>query len=1429
MSTRKTLSILTLSLSITQPCPAADEIFTTFEGDGFGTWSTQGLAFGKAPAAGGIGELKSLVDGFSQNGFASSYHPDGTSTGSLTSPEFKLSKNYIHFLVAGAKDGKAAAIQLIVDGQVLRSTPGEGSAKFIAQVWDVRDLKDKKAQIKIIDSSEQKDGYIMVDHIVFSDSPAYPFPATHSDILVTNEMVPSTDFPNLEIPANSKLEVIADHDSHGLTSPTAICPTESGDWLVTETWRFMNEQGIDDNRHRRYWILEDIASQTTADRMAMYKRWYHKHPVEHYTKNAEKIRRIFDSNNDGTLDSNNIYADGFNHPLDGTAAGIFQYRDTTYFACIPHIWALKDEDKDGVAEKRESLQEGFGVRVSFSGHDLNGFALGPDGRIYGTIGDRGFNLKTKEGKHYVYPGQGAVIRFEPDGSNMEVVHTGLRNPKEIAFDQYGNAITVDNNSDQGDLARIVYVMDGGDSGWRMGHQVLHSFHRTAGLENRPINRWMQEKMWQPENDSQPLSILPPILNLTNGPSGLTFDPGTGAHPDFQNHFLVCDYRGSAAYSEILGFAIEPDGAGMKVTSAKKFNRGAAVTDVEYGYDGKVYVSDFVGGWSTHAAGRLYTITADKPVNADHIAEVSSLIKQGIHKLPSERLVSLLEHPDLRLRTRAHICLAERKEIQLLADSLAKFEKEEKIIPALHATWGLGIIARKHADAQYSAGGPLISLAMHSKHAELKAQALRCLGDIPHTIEKQGLVLRENLQDNSPRVRLFAAIGLTKHKDPDAHIRLRFMLKNMEDVDPYLLNASALALKNNSTAEQLAELSSHDSVNVRLAAVLALRHLHHPSLSRFLKDSDQRIHYAAIRAIFDQELTELMPALCELLPVSADNQNGSPHALTPMMQRRLIHAAYRVGGKENIQRLITFASDANSDQNQRIEAIRLLDEWAKPFPVNQALGKYAPLPERSTEELIALLTKAIPKLVELEDFIVAPSLHLLNRYSITDSSITAQKLASIATNQDYSPSVRGSALSVLATQDKSTLIRIAPELAESDIEELAAQALSSLSDAAPSKAVPYLIKACEYKSPLVQQTAWTLLGKSKSAAAKEKIIQGAKALSAKEISPATLEIMEAAKAINDPQTNEALANYVSELEQSPLDKYRSALLGGHGGNGANIYYSHGSAQCMRCHKIGYGHVSGGNAGPNLAGVANRRSREDLLAALVLPSAQLASGYGSVSLKFKNGKSVSATLIDQDDQSLTVQLGELVHRIKKNELDSFSTSPSAMPPMGETLTMREIRDLLEYISTLTDETGKPKSLPPVISPLDIDKLPTPKQEDLGKRTYLASCSACHQDDGKGIVGAFPPLAESEWVNGPAENLIRIQLRGLQGPITVKGVEYNNVMPAQAQQSDEEIAAVLTYIRSNFGNKAPAVTPDQVKALRHEAKKPLLKAEDLKKPKE
>ena len=106
--------------------------------------------------------------------------------------------------------------------------------------------------------------------------------------------------------------------------------------------------------------------------------------------------------------------------------------------------------------------------------------------------------------------------------------------------------------------------------------------------------------------------------------------------------------------------------------------------------------------------------------------------------------------------------------------------------------------------------------------------------------------------------------------------------------------------------------------------------------------------------------------------------------------------------------------------------------------------------------------------------------------------------------------------------------------------------------------------------------------------------------------------------------------------------------------------------------------------------------------------------------------------------------------------------------------------------------------------------------GKQTYTTTCQACHQANGAGIPGAFPPLAESDWVNGPAKRVVAIVLHGLQGEIKVKGQKFQGVMPPfKDQLKSEDIAAVVTYVRNSFGNKSDLVTTDTVNQVREETK--------------
>ncbi|MER1939311.1 cytochrome c [Castellaniella sp. FW104-16D08] len=107
--------------------------------------------------------------------------------------------------------------------------------------------------------------------------------------------------------------------------------------------------------------------------------------------------------------------------------------------------------------------------------------------------------------------------------------------------------------------------------------------------------------------------------------------------------------------------------------------------------------------------------------------------------------------------------------------------------------------------------------------------------------------------------------------------------------------------------------------------------------------------------------------------------------------------------------------------------------------------------------------------------------------------------------------------------------------------------------------------------------------------------------------------------------------------------------------------------------------------------------------------------------------------------------------------------------------------------------------------------------GGQLYTANCVACHQASGAGIPGVFPPLSKSEWVDAKDPGImVRIVLHGIHGPLTVEGVKYNGEMPHfQDKFSDEEVAAIVSHVRTSFGNSASTIDAPFVAKVREETK--------------
>tara|TARA_A100001011_G_C14103441_1_gene753834 strand:- start:158 stop:673 length:516 start_codon:yes stop_codon:yes gene_type:complete len=107
--------------------------------------------------------------------------------------------------------------------------------------------------------------------------------------------------------------------------------------------------------------------------------------------------------------------------------------------------------------------------------------------------------------------------------------------------------------------------------------------------------------------------------------------------------------------------------------------------------------------------------------------------------------------------------------------------------------------------------------------------------------------------------------------------------------------------------------------------------------------------------------------------------------------------------------------------------------------------------------------------------------------------------------------------------------------------------------------------------------------------------------------------------------------------------------------------------------------------------------------------------------------------------------------------------------------------------------------------------PDNTVIGQKVYNQYCLACHQSNGMGASGRFPPLKGTEWVTGDKKRLVHLILNGMEGEIEVNGEIYNGLMPQHSFLNDDQIAEVLTYIRTNFNNKASSLSAEEVKRYR------------------
>ena len=1064
-----------------------------------------------------------------------------------------------------------------------------------------------------------------------------------------------------------------------VADPIALDIDDQGNVYYTRTSR--RKQSEFDIRAHQDWEIPSLKMQTVEDRRTFLRatltpqnsdqhEWitdFNKDGHRDWrdlTLHKESVYRVEDASGDGIADRSQLVVHDFNDEVTDVAGAVLSHEDELFVGVAPNLWRTIDRNGDGLADKVTSISQGYAVHIGFGGHGMSGLEMGPDGRLYWGIGDIGFNGTGPDGTEWKYPNRGVLVRANPDGSDFEVFAMGLRNVHEFAFDEYGNLIGQDNDGDhQGESERLVYLVDGSDTGWRINWQ----FGKYRDPNNNQYKVWMDEKLHVPRWDGQAAYIIPPIANFVNGPTGFLYNPGTALGPAWKNHFFVASFVGNPAQSGIHSFKLTPQGATFALGEHEEILGGILATGMDFGPDGAMYLGDWVDGWRPANNGRIWKLDVADGATTDARRQTQTLLGEDFSEQRDEQLGEWLRHPDQRVRQKAQFALVKRGEAGANILEQATAQRDHQLA-RVHGIWGLSQLARQAA--HYAR--PLVPL-LTDDDPEIRAQAARWLGDVRYT--KAGDALLPLLKDDYSRARFFAAEALGRLRYEAAIAPIIALLETNNDEDAYLRHAGSLALARIGKPRPVVALSTHPSRAVRLAAVVAMRRMQDPGIVAFLNDEEELVVTEAARAINDDfSIEKALPALGNLLPTTSFQNEA--------LLRRAIGANLRVGTQRALQNLLDYLGRTEQPIAMRAEALEALSTWSEPSVLDRVTGRYRRAIKRAPEPVVK---QAGPLLTELTQHPTVDlrrgAVRALGKLNATSAAPTL--LARL--KQDTDPSVREAALIALVqVGGASTGAALEQALSDSK-QQVRATALDLLAEAGlPAPQMVSLLSDVLQTRTIEEQQAALLtlsgLPIEHTRPVLERLLHEWE--EGQLPSGVQLELADAIDSTRSSDLQDRLTQVRNQRSGSALaDTYQDCLYGGDPARGSMVIFQNAAAQCMQCHAYD---DYGGNAGPRLNGVGSRLTREQLLEALVNPSARLAHGYGTVTVEMNDGRTLTGILQDEDDTQLTLKAGRQDDQVLlKQDIAQRTNTPSSMPNMKNFLTKKEIRDLVSFLTTLKEE--------------------------------------------------------------------------------------------------------------------------------------------------
>jgi quinoprotein glucose dehydrogenase len=964
----------------------------------------------------------------------------------------------------------------------------------------------------------------------------------------------------------------------------------------------------------------------------------------------DQITLFKDHEGDGTADDALKFNAAENTIVTGIAAGIAAWDGAVYATIEPDLVKLTDTTGDGILNHRQVLATGFSLHIGYGGHNFSGPIVGPDGRIYAAVADRGMNVTTADGKNFYNPHSGAVVRMELDGANFEMFATGLRNVHEPAFDAYGNLLGVDNDGDfSTEKERFVYITEGSDTGWRTNWQY-------RGEDWLP---WMDEGLSIPAHPGQPTYLTPPIQNYLDGPAGFVFNPGTAFSPAYRDFFFLARFPAR----DIYAFRSEIDGAGVKMSDSHQVHEGILAVGLEFGATGELYLADWSSsGYDMNEDGAVWKLDDPTDTNSALRQTTAALLARDWH-LPSLAELRLqLANPDQRVRMKAQFELVRRSTPAVLQAAASDHSADQ--LSRLHAIWGLGQILRQSASASVSEDSLLALLAANDD--EVRAQTAKVIGEAQAPSARLTAGLIPLLRDTSDRPRFFASIALGRLQLSSARPEILAYLER-DGGDTFHRHAAVMGLVGTTPASALAALHTHEITHVRLNAIVALRRLASPLVTKFLADKDPLVVAEAASAIHDDEsIQDALPALAAILVT----QPGTHERAI----RRALGAALRLRQPKHAAQVAQYAANHSVPTALRLHAISILQQWPAPANLDTVEGRFRPLAPVTPASITAAVETTLRQLSQSPDyalaaaawaasdvFNLAPATAELLAIIKQDSPIATEALRSFP--RTPSPELNQAIKLALKSQHAATRAEALNALHDQSLEEFliaAKPALNRTNFMEPRAVIKLLAGAT---APEKRQL---LLGQV------ERLRDGS-------LNPAlALDVVQAAAGTTDPKISSAITAYEKSKDlANPLSPYTETLLGGNPIRGQSVFETSVVAQCTLCHRVGR---IGSRVGPRLNKIG-LQTPEYILEALVNPGAVVADGYGVTTVSLHDGSAISGTLLKETKSTTSLKLSDGATRdIPRSEIASRTPALSAMPPMGVLISKSELRDLNAYLQSL-----------------------------------------------------------------------------------------------------------------------------------------------------